>query len=139
MLLYLTKRAVFTRWPTLKGKGTLFLYKVIVTKMCFTKLSPEISHELLQTTLNFIINVFHLEFYYKNQLHGSNQVPSNIFHHQSRHNFNFSYLPMESEPGLIFKIISSWANLNLRTKFESFSIANSWEKRFNKNYTLITL
>ena len=56
MLLYLTKRAVFTR------------------------LSPEISQALLQTTLNFILNVFHLEFYYKNQVHGSHHAPSNIFH-----------------------------------------------------------
>ena len=29
---------------------------------------------------------------------------------------------MESGPGLIFKIISSLANLNLRTKFEIISI-----------------
>ena len=35
------------------------------------------------------------------------------------HNSNFSYLYMESEPGFFLKIIS---NLNLRTKFESFSI-----------------
>ena len=32
---------------------------------------------------------------------------------------------MEPEPGLIFKIRSSLANLNLGTKFESFSIVNS--------------
>ena len=32
---------------------------------------------------------------------------------------------MESEPGLIFKIISSLANLDLQTKFESFSIVKS--------------
>ena len=38
------------------------------------------------------------------------------------HNFSFEYLHMESGPGLIFKIISSLANLNLRTKFEIISI-----------------
>ena len=32
-------------------------------------------------------------------------------------NFNFSYLHIEPEPGLIFKNISSLANLNLGTKF----------------------
>ena len=50
------------------------------------------------------------------------------------HNFNFWYLHVESEPGLIFKVISSLANLNLRTKVQSFSIANSYEKGFKKNY-----
>ena len=55
------------------------------------------------------------------------------------HKFNFSHLHMEFEPGLIFKIISSLANLNLRTKFEGFSIVNSKEKEFKKNYTLIIL
>ena len=36
---------------------------------------------------------------------------------------------MESEPGLIFKIVSSLANLDLQTKFESFSIVKSPRKR----------
>ena len=56
-----------------------------------------------------------------------------------RHNFHFSNLHMESEPCLIFKIISSEANLNLRTKFESFSIVNSQEKELKKNYTLLIM
>ena len=37
---------------------------------------------------------------------------------QKYHNFNFSYLHMEPESGLIFKNISILGNLNLRTKFE---------------------
>ena len=55
------------------------------------------------------------------------------------HDFNFSYLHMESESGLIFEIISSLANLNLQTKFESASVVNSSEKIFQKNKTLIIL
>ena len=41
------------------------------------------------------------------------------------HNFNVSYLHMKCEPGLIFKILSSLANLTLQTKFESFSVVSS--------------
>ena len=61
-----------------KEKGTLLLLKVIVTKMWFTKLSQEICQELLQTTLSFILNVFHLEFYYKYRVHGSHHLPWNM-------------------------------------------------------------
>ena len=39
---------------------------------------------------------------------------------------------MEYEPSLIFKIIPSLENLNLRTKFESFSIVNLLENFFKK-------
>ena len=63
-----------------KEESTLTLPKVIVTKMCLTKLSSEICHKLLQTMLNFILNVFHLQFYYINQVHGFHDVPSNTFH-----------------------------------------------------------
>ena len=55
------------------------------------------------------------------------------------HNFNFSYLHMEPDSGFIFKNISSLANLNSRNKFESFSILNSQEKEFKKNYILAIL
>ena len=47
-------------------------------KMCFKKLSPEIFQELFQTTSSFILNIFHLEFHYKNQIHGCHHVPSKI-------------------------------------------------------------
>ena len=43
-----------------KEEGTLFLFKVILTKICFTKFSLEIFQELLETSLNFILNFFHL-------------------------------------------------------------------------------
>ena len=59
-------------------KGTLFSLKVMVTKMCFTKFWSKISQELLQTTLNFILNFLNLEIYHKNQVHGSDHALSNI-------------------------------------------------------------
>ena len=40
-----------------------------------------------------------------------------IIYRETCHNFNFSYLHMESDSGLIFKIISSLGNLDLQTKF----------------------
>ena len=55
---------------------------------------------------------------------------------QERHNFNFSYLHMESESGLIFKNISSLANLSSHS---SFCILSSLEKEFKNSYTLIIL
>ena len=39
-------------------EGTLFLLKVIFTKMCLTKFSLEISQELLQTMLIFSLIFF---------------------------------------------------------------------------------
>ena len=41
-----------------KEEGALFLLKVIFTKMCFAKFTLEISQDLLQTMLNFILNSF---------------------------------------------------------------------------------
>ena len=80
MLLYLTKKAFLQDQKFSKEEVTLFLFKVIFTKMCFTKFSLEISQELLQTMLNFILSFFHLELYHENQFHGSHHAPSNIFH-----------------------------------------------------------
>ena len=77
-------------------------------KMCFTNFLHEISHEMLQTTLNFIVNVFNLEFYQKQS---SSWFLSCTIKYvlQDCHNSNFSYLHMEPETSLIFKIKSSLA------------------------------
>ena len=71
--------------------------------------------------VKFYPHVFHLEFYYKNQVHGSHHVPSNVFH-QSVIILTFHICIWN---GLIFKVMSSLAYLNLQTKFESFSLVNS--------------
>ena len=63
-----------------KEEGTLFLLKIIVTKMCFPKFWLKISPELLKATLNFILNFLSFEIYHKNQVHGSDHVVSNILH-----------------------------------------------------------
>ena len=67
--------------------------------------------------VKLFLNFSHLKSYHKNQVHGSHHAQSNIFQ-QECHNLNLSYLHMEPESGLIFKNISSLANLNSRTKFE---------------------
>ena len=79
MLLYVTKRALLQDKKFWKEEGTLFLFKVISAKMCFTKFLLELPQELLQTTLNSILNSFYLELYHKNQCHGSHHALSNIF------------------------------------------------------------
>ena len=80
MLLCLTKRAFLQDQKFWKEEGTLFLIKVIFTKLCFINLALKISQELLQNTLNFILKFFHLELYHKNQIHGSHHEPSKMFH-----------------------------------------------------------
>ena len=103
----------------------LVLFKVIFTRMYFTKFSLEISQELLQITLNFS-----LIFLIWNPIVKIKFMVS-IMHRQidfnKSVNFNLPYLHMESESGLIFKNISSLVNLNSQTKL------------FKKNYTLIIL
>ena len=79
MLLYLTKKR-FYKMKSFQKRKVLYFFKVIFTKMRFTKILLEISQELLQTTLSFILNFFQLELYHKNQFHGSHHTPSNICH-----------------------------------------------------------
>ena len=76
MLLYLTIRTVFTRWKILKRRR----YFVIAYGYCHENVLYKVSQELLQTTLNFVSNFFQLEFYHKNQVHGSDHAQSIIFH-----------------------------------------------------------
>ena len=88
---------------------------VILNKMCFTIFSPKISQELLQTTLKFILHFFHWELYHKNQVYGSHHAPSNTFHKSV---IILSYLHIDPESTLIFKNITSVANLESLAKFE---------------------
>ena len=60
-----------------------------------------------------------MEFYHKNQVHGSYHAPSNMLY-KIAIILTFQYLHMEPEASLIFKIKSSLANLNSGTKFERF-------------------
>ena len=61
MLLYLAKKPFLHDEKFLKGEGTLFLFKVIFTKMYFIKFSLELSKELLQAMLHFNLNFFSFE------------------------------------------------------------------------------
>ena len=76
--------------------------------------------------VKFFLNFSHLKSYHKNQVHGSHHAPLNRFF-KKYHNFNLSYLHMESESGLFFNNISNLANLNSQTKI------------FKTNYTSIIL
>ena len=58
MFFYLIKRAFLQDEKFRKEEDTLYLFKVIFTKMCFTTFSLEISQELLQITSDFIVNFF---------------------------------------------------------------------------------
>ena len=75
--------------------------EVIVTKMGFTKFPSEISQELLETTLKFIHNLFHCEFYNKIHAHGSHHALPNIF-----------------ESGLIIKNVSTGMDPEILEKGE---------------------
>ena len=85
--------------------------------MCFTNFPPKISQELLKTMLNFILNFFSLGILSQKS---SAWFPSCTVQYilQECYNFTFSYLYMEPESRLIFKNISSVANLNSLSKFE---------------------
>ena len=52
----------------------------LLQRNVFFEVLTEISEELLQTTLNFVLNFFHLEFYHKKQVHGSHHAVLNVYH-----------------------------------------------------------
>ena len=79
MLLYFTKRVVFTRRKVLK-RGSYFIFAYVyfhehVLYKVFTR-----KLELLQTTLNFIFIFSYLKPFHKNEPHGSHHPPSNMFY-----------------------------------------------------------
>ena len=95
-----------------KEKSTVILFKVIFTKMCFTKFSLEITQELLQTALNFSLNFF---FPFGTLRQKSSLLfPSCTIKYISQECHN---VHIEPESVWIFQNISSLTNSNSRTKF----------------------
>ena len=114
-----------------KEEGPLFSLKVIVIKIWFKKLSSEIPQELLQTTLKFILYLFHYFNLFPYPYFVSWLQSCTVkYISQEFHIFNFSYLHIEPEPDLIIKNISSLANLKFTNqiwiyKIKRFCILNS--------------
>ena len=109
MLLYLTKRAVFTRWKVLK-RGRYFVF---ASGYCHKNVLCKV---LSQNISGIVKN--HIKFCTKFFKFGNlSQKSSSWFRsctvkyiNQKCHNFNFSYLHKKPEFGLTFKNLSSWAN-----------------------------
>ena len=136
------KKSCFYKMKSLERRQILyFCENIFVTKTCFTKFSLKISQQPLRTRLNFIVNVFHFEFYCKNQVHGSHHGPSNIFHksviiltfHICIQNLSLvSFLRIY----LVQQISIHQPNLYSHS---SFCILNFQQKEFQKSNTLIIL
>ena len=114
------KESCFTRWRILKGDR----YFIFVEDYCH----ENVLYKPFTRNISRIV-ADHVKFYPKCFPFGillqksSSWFPSFTVKYISPecHNFSFSYLHVESEPGLIFEIISSLENL--RTKFESLKVS----------------
>ena len=134
------ERTVSTRSKVLKRSTVYFIwFSVPVTKKCFTQFSPEVSQELLERKLKFIVHFFCWEFYHRNQIHGPHHAPP-IFKYISQENLSikFTYLYIEPKPALILRkypVQQIWTHKPSATT-KDFLLLNSQSRKVKKNYTL---
>ena len=110
-------------------KGVLFilfcfrlLFVLQVLKKCFTKFSPEIYQELLETTLKFTFHFFRWEFSHKKSSSWSTSLTMKYI---SQENDNFKSNICISHLSRLWFLVNSWIHKPNAKAKESW-ILNSW-------------
>ena len=75
------KESRFYKMTDLEGKKLLYFCLRLLSRKCALQTFTGNISRIVAEHVKFFINIFHLEFYYKNQVYGSYHVPPNIFHH----------------------------------------------------------
>ena len=112
-----------------------FLRVLQVLKKCFTKFSPEIYQELLETTLKFTFHFFRWEFSHKKSSSWSTSLTMKYI---SQENDNFKSHICISHLSRLWFLVNSWIHEPNAKKKDSWTL-NSLDKKLYFNFILLSV